>query len=44
MAVSGRGTIVFLGASSTVDGRPGYLNLAVGKFGVRSTEASRRMA
>lgn len=35
MAARGRGTIVFIGASSSVSGRPGYLNLAVGKFGVR---------
>ena len=36
MVARGRGTIVFLGASSSVIGRPGYLNLAVGKFGVRA--------
>ena len=35
MTARGRGTIVFTGASSSVYGRPGYLNLAVGKFGVR---------
>jgi NAD(P)-dependent dehydrogenase (short-subunit alcohol dehydrogenase family) len=35
MTERGRGTIVFTGASSSVHGRPGYLNLAVGKFGVR---------
>jgi NAD(P)-dependent dehydrogenase (short-subunit alcohol dehydrogenase family) len=36
MVARGRGTIVFLGASSSVVGRPGYLNLAVGTFGVRA--------
>lgn len=35
MTARGRGTIVFTGASSSVHGRVGYLNLAVGKFGVR---------
>lgn len=35
MTARGHGTIVFTGASSSVFGRPGYLNLAVGKFGVR---------
>jgi NAD(P)-dependent dehydrogenase (short-subunit alcohol dehydrogenase family) len=35
MTERGGGTIVFIGASSSVHGRPGYLNLAVGKFGVR---------
>ena len=35
MVTRGHGTIIFMGASSSVFGRPGYLNLAVGKFGVR---------
>jgi Short-chain alcohol dehydrogenase of unknown specificity len=36
MRPTGRGTIVLLGATSGVIGRSGYLNLAVGKFGLRA--------
>lgn len=36
MRLAGRGTIVFLGATSGVIGRSGHLNLAVGKFGLRA--------
>ncbi|MEP7243945.1 MAG: SDR family NAD(P)-dependent oxidoreductase [Gammaproteobacteria bacterium] len=36
MVAAGRGTIVMLGATSGVVGRAGYLNLAVGKFGLRA--------
>jgi NAD(P)-dependent dehydrogenase (short-subunit alcohol dehydrogenase family) len=36
MIAAGRGTIVFLGATSGTIGRTGYLNLAVGKFGLRA--------
>jgi NAD(P)-dependent dehydrogenase (short-subunit alcohol dehydrogenase family) len=36
MVAAGRGTIVFLGATSGTVGRSGYLSLAVGKFGLRA--------
>jgi NAD(P)-dependent dehydrogenase (short-subunit alcohol dehydrogenase family) len=36
MVEAGGGTIVFLGATSGTVGRSGYLNLAVGKFGLRA--------
>lgn len=36
MALRGSGTIVFAGATSGTIGRAGYLNLAVGKFGLRA--------
>jgi NAD(P)-dependent dehydrogenase (short-subunit alcohol dehydrogenase family) len=32
----GRGTIILAGATSGIIGRRGYLNLAVGKFGLRA--------
>jgi len=36
MVAAGRGSIIFLGATSGTVGRSGYLNLAVGKFGLRA--------
>lgn len=36
MRANGGGTIVLLGATSGTVGRPGHLNLAVGKFGMRA--------
>jgi NAD(P)-dependent dehydrogenase (short-subunit alcohol dehydrogenase family) len=36
MSPLGRGTIVFVGSTSSIVGREGHLNLAVGKFGQRA--------
>lgn len=36
MKASGRGTILFVGSTSSIVGRAGHLNLAVGKFGQRA--------
>lgn len=36
MLATKRGTIVYTGATGSLRGREGYLNLAVGKFGVRA--------
>jgi NAD(P)-dependent dehydrogenase (short-subunit alcohol dehydrogenase family) len=36
MVPTGNGTIIFAGAPSGLVGRPGYLTLAVGKFGLRA--------
>ena len=36
MVARGSGTIVFAGATSATIGRAGYLNLSVGKFGLRA--------
>jgi uncharacterized protein (DUF362 family)/NAD(P)-dependent dehydrogenase (short-subunit alcohol dehydrogenase family)/Pyruvate/2-oxoacid:ferredoxin oxidoreductase delta subunit len=36
MVAAGRGTIIYTGATASLRGRDGYLNLAVGKFGVRA--------
>jgi NAD(P)-dependent dehydrogenase (short-subunit alcohol dehydrogenase family) len=36
MLGAGFGTIVYIGATAALRGRQGYLNLAVGKFGVRA--------
>ena len=40
MADAGRGTIVFTGATGSLRGRAGYINLAVGKFGLRALAQS----
>ncbi len=32
----GRGTLVYVGATASIRGRQGYVNLAVGKFGIRA--------
>ena len=36
MRARGRGTIVFVGSTSSLVGRAGHLNLSVGKFGLRA--------
>lgn len=36
MAAAGHGTLVFVGSTSSIIGRAGHLNLAVGKFGQRA--------
>ena len=36
MAKAGKGSIVFIGSTSSIMGRAGHLNLAVGKFGQRA--------
>lgn len=36
MSAVGRGTLIFVGSTSSIIGRAGHLNLAVGKFGQRA--------
>jgi NAD(P)-dependent dehydrogenase (short-subunit alcohol dehydrogenase family)/uncharacterized protein (DUF362 family)/ferredoxin len=40
MLSQGRGTIIFTGATASMRGRDGYINMAVGKFGIRALAQS----